>query len=276
MRAKFAALAANKKFVQYVTVFGSAAVGAATCYLVMDKRLESKYSLIAQQEIAESRRYHTMLAKDGKLSDPISALETFVGEEGLQYSVPAHPALAPVINDGTPEAARLIEAGERLAQQLETPMSVTTQVSPDGAVEVQAVSVEHNVFEEKSPALFDLAYEMSLRTEDAPYIITQQEYYTGEKDYTQSRLVYFAGDDTLVDEHNEPIVETDEVVGDANLQRFGAGSKDNRTVHIRNDRIEIDFEVVRNESEYAREVLGLRHSDDPRRRPRRMRDSDDG
>lgn len=92
---------------------------------------------------------------------------------------------------------------------------------------------------------------------EIPYVISADEYFEGEKEYTQLTLTYFAGDDVLADEGEMPLVEVDATVGNANLDRFGDRSKDPNVVYIRNDRLEIDYEVCKSTGKYAEEVAGF-------------------
>ena len=71
------------------------------------------------------------------------------------------------------------------------------------------------------------------------------------------------------------IPDADDAVGEMNLHRFGHGSGDNNVVYIRNDRLENDFIVLRSQGEYAKEVLGLRHSHGGSRKTPRFRGDDE-
>ena len=116
---------------------------------------------------------------------------------------------------------------------------------------------------------WDQDAELAERSEDKPYIIHHDEFFHGEIDYDQVSLTYFDGDDVLVDEKDEPVDDPDDLVGD-NL-KFGHGSKDNKIVYIRNDRRQLDIEVIESKGYYVKEVLGfIEHSDDPGR-PRKFR-----
>lgn len=97
------------------------------------------------------------------------------------------------------------------------------------------------------------------RTEEAPYVLTQDEYMAGDLEYTQITLTYFAGDGVLVDERDDVIEssEADELVGDDNLRRFGLQSNDPNVVYVRNHVKELDIEITQHEGEYAKVVLGV-------------------
>ncbi len=268
----------NNKFVTWVKRGPTAVVlisgvafcaGAGISYLVTNKKLKTKYEELAEQELAEAKKYYSVLHKKDEFSDPTSTLEQYEGKvENLNY-VAAHPALEQVIDDGSLEAAELIERGKALTEVLE---------KSDALVETLEETTEEvkNVFEDTKPNnKFNLEEEMKHRTEDAPYVINHDEFYVGEPDYQQSTLTYYDEDDVLTDERDQPINDTDGTVGDLNLTRFGHGSKDNKIVYIRSDRLGLDFEVVRSSGSYVKEVLGFVEHSDKRGKTRRFRGDDE-
>lgn len=104
---------------------------------------------------------------------------------------------------------------------------------------VKAVPVVQNVFETAGPRL-----------------ITQDEFMANEPDHQQATLTYYEGSDQLCGEADEPIDNEEIVVGLQYKTRFGWNSSDDNTVHIRNDALHMDFEVVKSEGSYEQEVLG--------------------
>jgi len=102
--------------------------------------------------------------------------------------------------------------------------------------------------------------EVRARTEEAPYLISKDEFMENETEYRQATLTYFAGDKTLVDDREEPIVPittVDEMVGINNLGRFGHFSGDPRVVYVRNDALDLEFEILLHDAKYAEEVAGF-------------------
>jgi hypothetical protein len=122
---------------------------------------------------------------------------------------------------------------------------------------------------------FDYEEEIRNRTPDRPYIISHAEYFEDKDDYPQVTFTYFEEDDILVDEGESPIHDTESVVGDVNLTQFGHGSRDNNIVYIRNDVLELEFEIVRNKGNYAKEVLGYIEHSESRGRPGKFRRDDE-
>lgn len=90
-----------------------------------------------------------------------------------------------------------------------------------------------------------------------PYVITEEEYRIDRPDFEKLSISYYQGDDTMADENDAYIPDPDGTVGLENLQFFGLASMDERLLHIRNERVEADFEVALNDGSYSREVLGF-------------------
>ena len=86
-----------------------------------------------------------------------------------------------------------------------------------------------------------------------------------DTEYDQITLTYFENDDLLVDENDIPIEYIPDTIGIETTNRFGVMSGDNNIVYIRSDRKRIEYEIVRNKGNYAKNMLGVvEHSDIPR------------
>lgn len=92
---------------------------------------------------------------------------------------------------------------------------------------------------------------------DGPYIIHQDEFAQKEEGYEQVTFTYYAVDAVLTDEDESPIENPDETVGLENLGNFGHGADDFHVVYVRNDRLEIDYEVCLVAASYRETVQGL-------------------
>jgi hypothetical protein len=135
--------------------------------------------------------------------------------------------------------------------------------------------IVRNVFESDNPdTYFDPEEEAERRATkpNEPFVITADEFNENETDYEQQCLTYYDGDDVLADQQDQPIPEIDKVIGYENLLRFGHGSGDPMLVFIRNNKLEVDFEVTHSDGKFAKEVLGfddeLKHED---KRPKKFR-----
>jgi hypothetical protein len=98
--------------------------------------------------------------------------------------------------------------------------------------------------------------ELDSRTQDAPYVIHQEEFMKQEKGYLQVAYTYYAIDDVLADEDDHPVPHGDLIVGLDNL-KFGHGTDDDDVVFVRNDEQERDMEICRVQKSFEQEVLGL-------------------
>lgn len=83
-----------------------------------------------------------------------------------------------------------------------------------------------------------------------PYVISPEEFGENE-DYTLIGFTYYA-DCVLTDENNEMVEDVDACVGWESLKHFGDYEAD--SVHVRNDRLRCDYEILRVEQTYS-EVL---------------------
>jgi hypothetical protein len=231
-----------------------AGLGGALGYILtkrhLETKLETKYSQIAADEIAEMQQhYHDKaVALENKVEKP--KLEDIIREQGYSDEPPM------VV---TPPAA-VVEAAKE--DEEEAP-----------AEEVEAEPEVVNAFEQYGDDKqedWDWHQERRRRTPLRPYVIHIDERNENAA-YENVEYTYFEEDDVLCNERND-ILEKDErdtLVGEKNLERFGHGSGDPDTVFIRNDRLEMDIEVTRSPNSYAEDVLGydpdpepeIRHSD---------------
>ena len=82
---------------------------------------------------------------------------------------------------------------------------------------------------------------------DEPYVIPPEEF--GEFDeYNQIGLTYYS-DGVLTDDNNDIIDDVEEVVGSESLKHFGEYEDD--AVHVRNDRLKCDYEILQVEEKYS-------------------------
>lgn len=212
---------------------GTAIAGGIGGYFVAEKRLRTKYEKLAEEEIDAMREHFRARLVAKEVKPELSDLGKKV--EDLGYRAP----------------------------EGRDPLNSTQ----DPAAPI-AVPPSRNIFEEAEAEIsWDQEAELAGRDTKSPYVIHVDERH--ERNYTESTLTYYSGDDVLCDEQDKVIADQDLVVGLQNLDRFGHGSNDPNIVYIRNDDLGIEVEVVRSERTYAEDVHGMTHSDPPReRRPR--------
>lgn len=220
------------------------------------RRLDTKYRELAESEIDEMREHfrRRLIAREDK---PDLATEASKIAEREGYSTPQTPIQEERDEVSPPEG----DEEEVVVEEVEV------------EVETETPETEVNLFEETSKEAsegWDYEEEHRLRRPDRPYVIHVDERH--EKDgYTEISLTYYAADDVLCDEHDTPVDDKEKIVGEGNLEKFGHGSHDKEIVYVRNDVMQIDVEIVKNDGSYAEVVHGFAHSDEPhhhRGRPR--------
>lgn len=111
-----------------------------------------------------------------------------------------------------------------------------------------------NIWSETSDGIWDYELELSNRNPTDPYVIHQDEFMADEMDFRQSTITYYQGDDIMADEHDTPIYNYHNVVGDL---KFGHGSKDPHVVYVRNEAMRMEWEILLHTGKFSVEVAGI-------------------
>ena len=90
-----------------------------------------------------------------------------------------------------------------------------------------------------------------------PMLVTQDVFMANEPEHQQATLTYYEASDQLCGEADEPIENEELVVGTEYKKQFGWESSDENVVHVRNNALHMDFEIVKSEGSYEKEVLGI-------------------
>lgn len=96
------------------------------------------------------------------------------------------------------------------------------------------------------------------------HVISLQEHEENEPSYQQATLTWYAGDEVLTDDREDIIEDYPNIIGEHALARFGDVSEDENVVHVRNNVLMVDYEIVRSMGTYQQEVLGEEPSDKTR------------
>jgi hypothetical protein len=120
-------------------------------------------------------------------------------------------------------------------------------------VEPENTAVYVNVFKSNDDQ-WDYEAELAVRNENAPYVIHRDEFVLEEMGYEQTTVTYYAGDDIMTDVNDVPIYNHASMI---HPLKFGHGSGDQNVVYIRNESLELEWEVLLHNGRYAVEVLGL-------------------
>jgi len=100
-----------------------------------------------------------------------------------------------------------------------------------------------------------------------PYIIPQDLFEQETLHFDKVTLLYYAKDDVVTETDEEVVSNPEELIGVEALVRFGADTlEDPDTVHVRNEILSIDYEIIRIDKSYSEEVLGINDARPPVRR----------
>lgn len=228
------------------SVILGAVVGGVVGYFAYkhgQRTMQARYEEILEQEIAEAKAFYSRLNKEG-METPEKAKEALHPED-------------PEADKRVKEAAAAIVKYQ--GQHEEEGLTVVPEIDENDEVGVTVIMQDHSEADED----WDWEEELEIRLElgGEPYIIHLEEFMENEHEHNQECLTYYAGDQTLADERDEPIPHPDPIVGKGNMEKFGHGSGDPLVVMIRNERLSMDYEVTLVDGMYAHEVLGLEHSD---------------
>lgn len=230
----------------------SATIGGILGGVVTYLSVKRTFDLRLDQEVANVKRHYALIRKDPE------TVKIFGNSEN-------QPPTDPI--------GEVVEQGRAFIQDLGYSGSSEESDEPDSDGDQPEEDTVFNAFDIK-----DSTEETYEKIEGAPYIISSEDFYNSENDFDKITVSYYEGDDTLVDEREQPINDPEPVVGNRHLSMFGFKSDDPNIVYVRNERLSTDFEIMYEEGEYAvrvlgieKEVLGLK---EPKPRPRRMRDDD--
>lgn len=215
--------------------------GAVIGFRVAYKKAELKYTKIADKEISEMREHYRekRVAMESEITK--RPLEEIVKEQG--YSSPDAKTASPPMAIQPPS---LVPAQDQEDEQEEPPV--------------------RNIFRPEEPEIVDDNWnyrdELRRRTPDTPYVIHYDERHEMDG-YQQVTLTWYELDNVICDEDDEVMDPEDRanIIGGDTLNRFGHGSGSPEIVFVRNDKLEIVYEICRSPNSFAEEVHGFKHDD---------------
>lgn len=232
----------------------STTVGLTVGYALAKKRLKTKYEEIAEREIAEAKVFYARMQKPARVED-------------VKVSVEVEDNMTEQLSD-LKEAVQGLDYGAVDSSEEDQQAAIRSIHEHNGDEEepssmsifAEAAEYTDEMTEE------DRAERNNREANELPYIISMEEFMQGEKNYMQVTLTYYEADDVLSDDKDVPVPDSDGVVGDDNLTKFGFLSKDRNIVYVRNDQNSMDFEIIRHQGSFAEVVHGiLKHEDRPKR-----------
>lgn len=243
---------------ELLLVASTAAITAASTYLIASKRIEAKYALRIDEEIEATRKFYAAFHEKPSPAELVEELGIEKGEdppdvpaELLQQYAGATP---PPATDPRPD----LEMNTRGALTQYNRIELTPPVNDDGpAIQLNLVvePPSQNIFEGGFSTDTVPQELVNERTGDRPYIISRQEF--EESEFPQDSMEFYADDKVLADTQSEVVDDVEGLVGLETLESFGIGSGDMHVVYVHNPRTGMDFEIVRNMSSYGVVVHGL-------------------
>src|SRR5687768_3090425 len=214
-------------------------IGLGVGYMIAQKKLTAEFEERLERETNAVRRLY------GAVKVEIDEIAHVTDEQIEKIEVPE-----PVVELITQYAG---EKRTPIAYDKIVPTKVR-EVEPEEVPEPQ----QKNVFQERD-------------NRGEVYVITPEEFEEGEPEYPTTTLTYYAIDGVVTDVHEDIIEDYDTILGAEFVKNFA----EDQTVHVRNEDLCIDYEIIRSPSSYVKEVLGEEPAPElPSGRPRPQRASD--
>ena len=146
-------------------------------------------------------------------------------------------------------------------RELRNKMATTVE---DESEEEEEPKIDEKTVEEYARLLTETDYTPYARPSEIqvdavpeqPYVITPDEF--AMIGYKTENLVYYT-DGVLADDAMKPVDDIEETVGEESLSRFGEYEDD--SVHVRNDLLRTDFEILLSEKTYSEALAAVRLHD---------------
>lgn len=273
-------------FVASVSLLACTA-GAVSSYVLTKRHMVAMYEGLIEEEVKKAHDFYSHRAQIESAEEHIPVTDTVVEEVVEEITTSEAPddlqedrvnynkIVSQYGSQNLPRAQKLSprdgetqeDFEERISREARDAVSdILKRTEPDLTDEYEPTQEEDallhkNIFEDHGASDED-DLDRSARTTDRPFIISKEEFEDAELEYSQNTLTYYQGDQVLTDDKDQPLLDVT-IVLESNL-RFGNASGDMNVVYIRNDKLEVDFEVVQDLGYYTEEVLGV-----PRREERK-------
>lgn len=218
------------------------AMGLSVGYLVANIMLKDKYAKIADTEIGLMKEYYE---------------KKYKCKEDTEEVKEDKPKERPLFVDPEKDKVDPLKTNYRkMTKHYDDPASIADE-------EDEPMDPEDAEAERLSNLANGIDTQPHRRPEDKIYIIDFDEFTEGHSfhhndvltEYEQLTLTYYAGDDTLLDDADEMVDDPMSLVSNS-LYNFGFLSGNDNVVYVRNERIGVDFEIIRVEGCY-KEIAGI-------------------
>ena len=103
------------------------------------------------------------------------------------------------------------------------------------------------------------------------HIITTEDYQTRKQEYVKEMIYFYESDSVFSHITDDKIDDPTELFG-ANIHlQFGSQTTDPDVVYVRNDKMQVDYEIIRMHDSYSSAVLGIVPEEKPKRKNSRKR-----
>lgn len=95
-------------------------------------------------------------------------------------------------------------------------------------------------------------------------LIRRREFFNGPLDdtYHQTSVTYYADEDILYDDLSQKQLDVQAAVGNIRGSWFGNEAEDENVCYVRNTKLKIEWEVIRSQGSFKKDVLGLDDEDE--------------
>lgn len=243
---------------QKVALFGGTFIAGAFFSWVVTKR---QYEATVEREIAEAKAFY-----EKKYNERLDSLveETKVDTEPVDDAYTKTELLVEALGYADARMPAQHTDYGKLSRPKVAPKDVVivdvrepANVVRIGTPTVSTGEIDMSLPDEDPEETWDYVYELKNRHREVPYVIHYNEFQTSREGYTQVAYTFYEDDEVMVDDGDMVIHDIYKILGVDTL-KFGHGSPDDDTVvYVRNEVLDMEFEVTLVRESYAKSVLGL-------------------
>lgn len=222
----------NQREVLYLT--GGLVAGLAAGVLIARSVFKAEFERRADEEIESVKEHYRYIRKEG-LELPVSVGEYDKVLEELDYSQSGVVDKRVLFGSDVPR--------------------IPAREAPKGGTKTFVLDADYKEVTEFPPDFEEYAM---VRDESGPYLISVEEFMDDNQHYDKISLDYYAEDDVVADQSDRPYDDHEEVLGVEWPSKFGFGSDDKNLVYVRNDSLDVDFEIRMDERSYSEVALGIK------------------
>lgn len=230
--------------------------GIGIGYLLAQAVLKKKYEERLDEEVARTKAF---FGKQYEGPDDPEFMEAAIDAAEALTEYTAGVTVAPSVL--AQEMAKVVEAEAKVSELSSLTNPVVRAKLLKGVVDAKVSGpIAYNRMAGGDAAKEDVPGTPMNENAREPYLITFEDFDSGETGYEQPSVSFFAGDGLVLDETDSIITpeRVEEMIGVDNLNRFGSQvddpSMDPNVIYVRCEKFCLDVEVTRSPGKYADEV----------------------